>query len=153
MWSVTTMPSTASPRNSSRSFDAPWGCSARQDGCERAWRRTPRSRKLHPSRDSKASRASASMRPDRGSGRGRSQPRDHVVHRVAHRLQVAEVLVVDGEADGALAQIILERLDQLDEGELVGVEVVGEGRVLGDGVVVDLENLREVPADHRDDLV
>ena len=37
-----------------------------------------------------------------------------VVDRVAHGLQVAEVFVVDAEADGALAELLLERLDQLD---------------------------------------
>src|SRR3954468_18624624 len=110
MWSVTTMPSTASPRNSSRSFDESSGCSAHHERCDSAWRSTPRSRKVQPSRDSKTTRASASMRLGRGSGRGRSQARDHVVDGVAHGLQVPEVLVVDGEPDGALAEVLLERL-------------------------------------------
>ena len=35
-WSVTTTPSTASPRNSSRSFDSSPGCSAHHDRCVRA---------------------------------------------------------------------------------------------------------------------
>ena len=51
-----------------------------------------------------------------------------IVDGVAHGAQVGEVFVVDGEADGALAELLLERLDQLDERERVGIEVVGEGR-------------------------
>ena len=55
------------------------------------------------------------------------QPADDVVDGVPHRLQVLEVLVVDAEADRALAQLLLEGLDQLDQGQGVGLEVVGEG--------------------------
>ena len=54
------------------------------------------------------------------------EPADDVVDGVAHRLQVLEVLVVDAEADGALAELLLQRLHQLDEGQAVGLEVVGE---------------------------
>ena len=39
---------------------------------------------------------------------GPSEPGDHVVDGVAHRLQVLEVLVVDPEAHAALAQLLLE---------------------------------------------
>ena len=54
------------------------------------------------------------------------QPADDVVDGVAHRLQVLEVFVVDAEADRALAELLLEGLDQLDEGQRVGIEVVRE---------------------------
>ena len=79
---------------------------------------------------------------------------DHdVVDRVADRVQVAEVLVVDAEADGALAQLLLERLDQLDQRERVGVEVVGEAGVERDPVLVDLEDLGQPLADQAQHLV
>ena len=70
-----------------------------------------------------------------------------VVDGVAHRLQVLEVLVVDAEPDGALAELLLERLDQLDQGERVGVEVVGERVALVDGRRVDLEDVGQAVAD------
>ena len=59
------------------------------------------------------------------------QPADDVVDGVADRLQVLEVLVVDAEPDGALAELLLERFDELDQREGVGIEVVGEALALG----------------------
>ncbi len=77
----------------------------------------------------------------------------HVVDGVADRLQVLEVLVLDAEPDRALAELLLERLDQLDQRERVGVEVVDERLALGDRRRVDLEDVGEPVADDLEDLV
>ena len=76
-----------------------------------------------------------------------------VVDGVAHGLEVFEVLVLDAEPDGALAELLLERLDQLDQRERVGVEVVDERLALGDGRRLDLEDVGEAVADDLEDLV
>ena len=78
---------------------------------------------------------------------------DDVVDGVAHGLEVGEVLVVDAEAGGPLAQLLLERLDQLDQRQRVGVEVVDERLTLGDHRRVDLEDVGEAVADDLEDLV
>jgi len=51
---------------------------------------------------------------------------DHVVDGVPHRLEILEIFVLDPEADRAIGQLFLERLDQLDQRQRVGVEVVDE---------------------------
>src|SRR5437762_311258 len=92
----------------------------------------------------------ASHRPSglgRCSGRGRLQASYDVVHGVANRLQIFEVLVVDAKADGPFADLFLERFHELDERQGIGVEVVGERRVLGDRGRVDLEDVGEAVAD------
>ena len=111
------------------------------------------SRNVQPERASRRGvecRVDGTARPRGHQRRGPLlEPSDDVVDGVADGLQVAEVLVVDAEADGALAELLLERLDQLDERERVGVEVVGERRTSSVmRVLVDLEDLREVLADH-----
>ena len=69
-----------------------------------------------------------------------SDARDDVVDGLAHGVQVGKVFVVEGEADGALTDVLLERLDELDERERVGAEVVGEAGLAGDRALVDLED-------------
>ena len=64
--------------------------------------------------------------------RASAEAGDDVVDGVADRLEVLEVLVLDAEPDRALAELLLEGLDQLDQGQRVGVEVVGEGVALVD---------------------
>ena len=103
---VTTTPSTASPRNSSRSFDSRPPFSAHHDRCVSASSSSSRSSNGQPRRSAKRRRASVF--------RGSAQPADHVVDRVAHRLQILEILVLDAEADAALAELLFEGLDQLD---------------------------------------
>ena len=49
--------------------------------------------------------------------------------------------------DGALAELLLEGLDQLDQGERVGIEVVGERVALVDRCRVDLEDVGEAVTD------
>ena len=137
-------PSTASPRNSSRSFDNASGCSAQYERCASARSSSSGSRnsqpeRRRPDRSRPGVRCSSGRRPVRQPLT--PEPGDDVVDRVAHRAQIAEVLVVDGEPDGSLAQLLFERFDQLDERERVGVEVVGEAGVEGDAVLVDLEDL------------
>ncbi len=56
----------------------------------------------------------------------------HVVDRIAHRLQVGEVLVVDAEPDRAVTELLLQRLHELDQRQRVGVQVVGEGLALAE---------------------
>ena len=129
-WSVTTTPSTASPRNSSRSLDGWPACSAHHERCTRAGARRSGAR-------SRPRRSTSCGRLGYRKGDGVLEPADDVVDGVAHRLQVLEVLVVDAEPDGALAQLLLEGLDQLDERQGVGLEVVGEARpsVMPDGSI------------------
>ena len=49
--------------------------------------------------------------------------------------------------------VLLERLDELDQRQRVGVEVVDERLALGDGRRVDLEDVGEAVADDLEDLV
>ena len=50
----------------------------------------------------------------------------HVVDGVPHGAKLFEVLVIDAESDRALAQLLFEGFHQLDQGQGVGVEVLGE---------------------------
>src|SRR5436305_810653 len=128
MWSVTTRPSTASPRNSSRSFDSWPGCSAHHDRCASAAASFDSSTKGRPRRSFSASRpltGSRTLPPTwTRSGSGLLQSRHDVVDGVAHGLQVGEILVIDVKTDRAFTQLFLQGLHQFDEGERVGVEVV-----------------------------
>ena len=56
------------------------------------------------------------------------------------------------EADRALAQFGLDRFDEVDEREVVGVEVLAQPGVERDGVGVDLEDLGELLAHEPLDL-
>src|SRR5437764_10588710 len=127
MWSVTTRPRTASPRNSRRSFDSVPGFSAHQDRWARARVKSASSPKRRPNRSRRKSSAACSVRSTALAEAG-----DHVIDGVANSLQVFEVLVVDAEADRAFAQLLLQGLHQLDQGERVGVEILGERGSLGD---------------------
>src|SRR5690606_10216654 len=62
-------------------------------------------------------------------------------------------LVLDPEADAALADLLLEGLGQLDEGERVGLEIVGERVTLADRRGVDLEDVGQSIADQVEDLL
>jgi hypothetical protein len=64
-----------------------------------------------------AERLPSVLRAGHAGGSGPLELGDHVVHGVAHRPQVLQVLVVDSEASAALAQLLLECLHQLDEGQ------------------------------------
>src|SRR6185437_7298378 len=70
-----------------------------------------------------------------------------VVNGVTDRAQVLEILVVDAEADGALPQLLLERLDQLDQRERVGVEVLHEGGPFRDRRGISLQNVGQLVPD------
>src|SRR5215218_5120646 len=141
MWSVTTSPSTASPRNSSRSFDGFPGVSAHHERWASARARSSGSPKACPRRSARSLRASAG---DGRNGRARDATRSSavavraleagadVVDGVADRPEVLEVLVLDAEAAGPLRQLLFDGLDQLDQREGVGLQVVGEGRPLAD---------------------
>src|SRR5689334_14060097 len=131
MWSVTTRPSTASPRNSRRSFDASPGDSATHDRWARARCSSSESANWCASRSARASVAACSL----SSGGGHLG--DHVVDGITHRLEVLEVFVLDAKADRAFTDFLLDGLDELDEGERVGFEVVGERLTFGDGARVD----------------
>src|SRR5690606_17363105 len=76
-----------------------------------------------------------------------------VVDSVADGLQVFQVLVVDAEVGPPLAQLLLEGLDQLDERQRVGFEVVGEAGALGDGGRLDLQDVRKAVADQLEYLL
>src|SRR3954471_22064024 len=147
MYSATTRPSTASPRNSSRSFGSSPGCSAHQLRWRTARPSSSGSANSWPTRS-----PSAVMGSTGSSGSGADAAED-VVDGIAHRLQVLEVLVVDAEPHGALTDLLLERLDQLDEGERVGFEVVGERVTLVDRRRLDFEDVGEAVTDELEDLL
>src|ERR1019366_56388 len=65
----------------------------------------------------------------------------HVVDGVADRPQLLQVLVVDPKADRALAELLLQALDQLDQGQGVGIQVLGERGRLADGGRFDLQDV------------
>src|SRR5581483_3345509 len=88
-----------------------------------------------------------------GLPRGSPEADDDVVDGFTDRVQVREVVVVDRETDGAFAQLLLERLDELDQGERVGAEVLGEPGIAREAVLVDLEDLDETLADQAQDFV
>src|SRR5687767_13767877 len=81
------------------------------------------------------------------------EPTDDVIDGVADRLQVLEVLVLDPEADGSLAQLLLDGLDQLDQGQGVGLEVIGERLALGDPCGIDLQDVGQAVTDQLEDLL
>src|SRR5690606_35954042 len=56
-------------------------------------------------------------------------------------------------SDRALTDLLLEALDQLDQGERVGIEVIDEAVALLDGVGLDLEDVSEAISDEGQDLV
>ena len=108
-------------------------CSAHQERCASARSMIAWSRNRTPSAPSRSRSGpvgptTAAYRSQRHppSRPAAPEPGHDVVDGVAHGAQVAEVLVVDAEADGPLAQLVLERLDELDQRERVGAEVVGE---------------------------
>src|SRR4029450_4158370 len=141
-------PSTASPRNSRRSLESWPGFSAHQERCTRAGARTSGLDRWTPRR----SASSSSL----GTGSGMvvpSEPGEDVVHGVTHCLDVLEVFVLDAEPHAPFAQLLLERLGQLDEGQRIGVEVVGEGVSFVDGRRLDLEDVGEAVTDQVDNLV
>src|SRR5690606_32190666 len=77
---------------------------------------------------------------------GGLDPLVDVVDGIAHRLQVGKIFVLDAEPDASLAELLLERLDQLDQRQRVGVEVVDERLPLADRRRVDLEDVGEAVA-------
>ena len=147
---MTTRPSTASPRNSSRSFDWPPACSAHHDRCARRGSSSSGSANGVAEPLGRARQRLGRIGSQR---RRRSTRADDVVDGVAHGLQVLEVLVLDAEPDGALAELLLEGLDQLDQGQGVGVEVVGERVALGDRGRLDLEDVGQAVTDELEDLL
>ena len=72
---------------------------------------------------------------------------DDVIDGVANGLEVFEVLILDAETDGAFADVLLEGLDEFDERERVGIEVVGEGITFVHGGGLDLEDVGETILD------
>src|SRR5688572_840365 len=142
MWLVTTRPSTASPRNSRRSFDGIPACSEHHDRCATDRSSSSGSLNVQPIRPARASTAWSC------SGKSGAD----VVDGVAHGLQVLEVFVLDAEPDGALAHLLLDRLDQLDECEGVGLEVIDERLALGDLAGLDLEDVGEPVPDELEHL-
>src|SRR5213082_729794 len=151
MWSVTTKPSTESPRNSSRSFEASSAVSAHHDRWAMACWRSSTSPGACRSRRASAS-SSARRSPGGSVSSGSLELGDYVVDGVTNGLELLQVLVLDPEADRPLPQLLLQTLDQLDQGERVGVEVLGERRSLADGAGIDLQDVGELVADHLEDL-
>jgi hypothetical protein len=74
------------------------------------------------------------------------------IDRIANRLQVGEIFVLDSEPDGALAEFFLEGFDEFDQGERVGSEVVLERLAFGDGLGIEFEDVDQQVADDDEDL-
>ena len=81
------------------------------------------------------------------------QARERALHRVAHSAQLDEIVVVDREADGPLAELGDHTFDEIDHREVVGVEVFAQPGVERDGVGVDAEDLHELVAHDPFDVV
>ena len=76
-----------------------------------------------------------------------------VVDGVADRLEVLEVLVFDAEPDGPFAERLLKRLDEFDQRQRVGVEIVDERLPFADRRRFDLEDVGEAVTHDLEDLV
>src|SRR5271154_3426577 len=140
-------PRTASPRNSRRSLEgAPPSCSPHQLRGARACCRRLKSAKEWPSRSASAAAPSAP-------GSTRLELGVDVVNCVPDRAQVLEVLVIDAEPHRAFAQLLFQGLDQLNQGQRVGIEVLREGSALGDRRRVRLEDVRQLVPDQLEDPV
>src|SRR6056297_1249532 len=148
-------PRTASPRNSSRSLLAAPGVSAHHERCASARCSSAGSEKRWPTRSARSSSAGSAefARAEPIAGSVRRGAFVDVVDRVPDGLEVLEVLVLDAEADRAVAQLLLERFDEFDQRERVGVEVVDERLPLGDGRRLDLEDVGEPVTDDLEDLL
>src|SRR5512132_1854044 len=141
-------PSTASPRNSRRSLESLPGFSAHHDRWTSADASTSGVSRVTPRRSASSG--------SRGTGSGMmraSEPGEDVVDRVPHGLDVLEVFVLDAEAHTALAQLLLEGLGQLDQGQRVGLEVIGERVTLVDRGGLDLQDVGQPVADEVEDLL
>src|SRR5678816_1609987 len=132
-------PSTASPRNSRRSLESLPGFSAHHDRWTSADASTSGVSRVTPRRSASSG--------SRGTGSGMmraSEPGEDVVDRVPHGLDVLEVFVLDAEAHTALAQLLLEGLGQLDQGQRV---------TLVDRGGLDLQDVGQPVADEVEDLL
>src|ERR1700677_5199751 len=119
-------PSTASPRNSSRSLEgAPPSCSPHQLRWASACCRRLMSPNSWPNRSASAAAPSAPGSP-------RLELGVDVVNGVSDGAEIFKVFIIDAEPHGPLPQLFFEPLDQLDQRQRVGVEVLHERRPLGD---------------------
>src|SRR3954470_10258530 len=131
-----TSPRTASPRNSNRSFVGSPPFSYANDRWVRARSRMPASSRTPSASSSGWVTGEVSLVT--------SQPGHRVVGRRAHRLEVFDVVVVDGEAiAGPRAQLVLDDLDDFDERQRVRVQIGRERGGAADRRRIDLEHARD----------
>ena len=76
-----------------------------------------------------------------------------VVNSVADRLEILKVLVFDSEPVGAIRQLLLNRLDEFDQRQRVGVEVIDKRLPLANRRWIDLQNVGESVTNDLEDLV
>src|ERR1700722_12353345 len=128
-------PSTASPRNSRRSLDgAPPSCSPHQlRWASACWRRLM-SLNSWPNRSASAAAPSAPASP-------RLELGVDVVNGVSDGSEIFKVFIIDAEPHGPLPQFLFQPLDQLDQRQGVGVEVLHKRRPFGDRRRVCLQNV------------
>ncbi len=81
-----------------------------------------------------------------------AQLRDDVVDGVSHGAEILEVFVVDTETRCPFGEFFLEALDEFDQREGVGVEIIGERVTLIDARGLDLENVGELVSHDRENL-
>src|SRR5262249_51528147 len=100
-------------------FDVASGCSAQNERCTSAASRCDGSTNAQPSAPSRRRMGSLAGTISANGARSAllAEPRHDVVDRVTDGVEIGEVFVVEGEADGAFADVFLERFHQLEEGE------------------------------------
>ena len=74
------------------------------------------------------------------------------IDRITNRLQIGEVFVLDPESDGALAEFFLEGVDEFDQGERIGTEVILERLTFGDRVGIEFEDVDQQITNDDEDL-
>jgi hypothetical protein len=65
-----------------------------------------------------------------------------VVNGIADGLEIGQVFVFDAKANTALTQFLFEGLNQLNKGQAVGIEIIGEGIAFVDGGGLGLDSGR-----------
>ena len=72
---------------------------------------------------------------------------------IAHCAEVFKIFIFDTETDRALGELLFDCFHKLDQGQRVGIEVIGERITLVNTRRLDLKDLRETILHQGDDLI
>ena len=72
---------------------------------------------------------------------------DNIVDGITNRLQILQVFVIDMETGNGASDFLFERLDQFDERQRIGVEVIDERGPFSDRHGFDFENVGKPVSD------